>query len=197
SYATVLRNTFYARGRLEFEAIAILTEIAIQFSLIVVGARIGAPVGFFVWAYAASFGFTCVYCLAVIPLFGLGRISLGFDLKLFPQSEASLRILSLGIVFLFANSAFTAMLFAIDRQDLFAWTTGIGVVVNVGLNLALIPLYGYLAASVTTVVTEAVISVAGWWFVARRHRLPWLRLSWRVVLAGLVMGAVIFALARR
>jgi O-antigen/teichoic acid export membrane protein len=309
SYATMLRNTFYARGRLEFEAIAILTEIAIQFSLIVVGARIRAPVGFFVWAYAASFGFTCAYCLAVIPLFGLGRISLRFDLKLFrswlalafpfalgafltnlyfradvpilshfkpfqevgwyqfaykpfealqfvplavqaavypllgvyhkeagprlgiayerffkvlvvlgwpitvctfvlvhpigrlfrlfPQSEPSLRILSLGIVFLFANSAFTAMLFAIDRQDLFAWTTGIGVVVNVGLNLALIPLYGYLAASATTVVTEAAISVAGWFFVARRHRLPWVRLSWRVVLAGLLTGAVLFPLAQR
>jgi O-antigen/teichoic acid export membrane protein len=309
SYATVLRNTFYARGRLEFEAVAILTEIAIQFSLIVVGARIGAPVGFFVWAYAASFGFTCAYCLVVIPIFRLGRISLRFDLKLFrswlalalpfalgafltnlyfradvpilshfrpfqevgwyqfaykpfealqfvplavqaavypllgvyykqggpllgiayerffkvlvllgwpltvgtfvlvhpvgrlfrlfPQSEPSLRILSLGIVFLFVNSAFTAMLYAIDRQDLFAWTTGIGVVVNVGLNLALIPLYGYLAASGTTVVTEAVIAVAGWFFVARRHRLPWVRLSWRVALAGLVMGAVLFPLARR
>jgi O-antigen/teichoic acid export membrane protein len=117
--------------------------------------------------------------------------------RFFPQSEASLRILSLGIVFLFANSAFTAMLYAIDRQDLFAWTTGIGVIVNVGLNLALIPLYGYLAASGTTVVTEAVIAVAGWFFVARRHRLRWVRLSWRVVLAGLIMGAALFPLARR
>jgi O-antigen/teichoic acid export membrane protein len=309
SYATVLRNTFYARGRLEFEAVAILAEITIQFSLIVVGARIGAPVGFFVWAYAASFGFTCAYCLVLIPLFRLGRISLSLDLRLlrswlalalpfalgafltnlyfradvpilshfrpfqevgwyqfaykpfealqfvplavqaavypllgvyykepgpmlgiayqrffkvlvllgwpltvgtfvlvhpigrlfrlFPQSESSLRILSLGIVFLFVNSAFTAMLYAIDRQDLFAWTTGVGVVVNVGLNLALIPLYGYLAASATTVVTEAAIAVVGWFFVGRRHRLPWVRLSWRVVLAGLVMGAVLYPLARR
>jgi O-antigen/teichoic acid export membrane protein len=309
SYATLLRNTFYARGRVEFDAIAILAEIAIQFTLILVGARIGAGVGFFVWAYAASFGFTCAYSLVVIPLFRLGRISLGFDFRLFrtwlglafpfalgafltnlyfkadvpilshfrpfrevgwyqfaykpfeslqfvplavqaavypllgvyhkevgprlgiayerffkvlvllgwpltvgtfvlvhpigrlfrlfPQSEPSLRILSLGIVFLFANSAFTAMLYAIDRQDLFAWATGIAVVVNVGLNLALIPLYGYLAASATTVVTEAAIAVAGWFFVARRHRLPWVRLSWRVGLAGLLMGVAIFPLARR
>src|SRR5205085_7504278 len=67
----------------------------------------------------------------------IGRI-----FRLFPQSEPSLRILSLAIVFLFANSAFTAMLYAIDRQDLFAWATGVGVVVNVGLNLAMITLYG-------------------------------------------------------
>jgi O-antigen/teichoic acid export membrane protein len=117
--------------------------------------------------------------------------------RLFPESEPSLRILSLAIVFLFANSAFTAMLYAIDRQDRFAWTTGIAVVVNVVLNLALIPLYGYLAASATPVVTEAAFSVAGWWFVARRHPLPWLRVSWRILLAGLLMGVVLYFLAPR
>ena len=72
-----------------------------------------------------------------------------------------------------------------------------GVIVNVSLNLALIPLYGYLAASAITVVTEAVIAVAGWFFVARRHRLPWVRLSWRVVVAGLVTGVVLLPLAQR
>jgi O-antigen/teichoic acid export membrane protein len=118
--------------------------------------------------------------------------------RLFPQSEPSLRILSLAIVFLFANSAFTAMLYSIDRQDLFAWTTGIAVVVNIGLNLALIPMYGYLAASATTVVTEATFSLAGWYFVSRQNlRLPWLRLSWRIVLAGALMGAALLPLAGR
>ena len=89
------------------------------------------------------------------------------------------------------------MLYSIDRQDLFAWATAIAVVVNLALNFALIPLYGYLAASATTVVTEAAFSVAGWWFVGRRYHLPWLRLSWRVVLAGLAMGAVLVPLAGR
>src|SRR5207253_10860553 len=103
--------------------------------------------------------------------------------RLFPESIPSLRILALAIVFLFANSAFTAMLYAVDRQDLFAWATAIAVVVNVGLNLLFIPLYGYLAASAITVVTEAAFSVAGWLLVARTERLPWLRVSWRTLLA--------------
>jgi hypothetical protein len=42
-----------------------------------------------------------------------------------------------------------------------------------------------------------VIAIAGCLFVARRHRLPWVRLSWRVVLAGLVTGAVLVPLAQR
>lgn len=307
TYANLLRNTFYALGRLEFEVVAILAEIAIQAALILAGSRAGAGVDFFVWAYAASYGFTCAYCLAVIAVFRLSRLPLDFDpallwrwlrlafpfalgafltnlyfradvpilqyfkpfeevgwyqlaykpfealqfvplaiqavvypvlavyhrekgprlglaygrffkmlvllgwpltvgtfvlarpigslFRLFPESEPSLRILALAIVFLFANSAFTAMLYAIDRQDLFAWTTGIAVAVNVILNLALIPVAGYLAASAVTVVTEAAFSVAGWLFVARRVRLAWVRLSWRTLLAGLFMGAALFPLA--
>ncbi|MBO0687765.1 MAG: hypothetical protein J2P45_31840, partial [Candidatus Dormibacteraeota bacterium] len=40
-------------------------------------------------------------------------------------------------------------------------------------------------------------SVGGWYFVGRRVRLPWFRLSWKIVLAGLVMGAVLYPLASR
>ncbi|MGI8564240.1 MAG: flippase [Candidatus Dormibacter sp.] len=309
TYATLIRNTFYAQGRLEFEAIAILAETVIQAGGIFLGARFGQGIAYFVWVYAASYGFTCVYSLLVIRVAGLAQGSTGVDgqllrtwlklafpfalgsfltnlyfradvpilqhfrayqevgwyqlaykpfealqfvplavqavvypllgvyhqepgprlavaygrffkilillgwplsvgtlllahpigrlFRLFPESEPSLRILSLAIVFLFANSCFTAMLYAIDRQDLFAWATGLAVVVNVGLNLILIPLYGYLAASATTVVTEAAFSVAGWYFVGRRFKLPLVRLSWRILLAGLIMGVVLVPLAGR
>ena len=306
TYANLLRNTFYAVGRLEFEALAIVGETVIQAGLILIGARSNAGVAYFIWAYAASYGFTAAYSLVVIAAFRLARLRLGFErslftkwlrlafpfalgffltnlyfradvpilqhfkpfqevgwyqfaykpfeslqfvplavqavvypvlsvyhrssperlvlgyerffkilvllgwpltvgtfvlahpvgrlFRLFPESEPALRILALGIVFLFVNSAFTAMLYSIDRQDLFAWATGIAVAVNVGLNLVFIPVFGYLAASAITVVTEATFSAAGWWFVGRRHRLHWLRLSWRLVAAGAFMGAVIWFL---
>jgi O-antigen/teichoic acid export membrane protein len=309
TYANLLRNSFYAVGRLEFEGVAILGETVIQTGLILAGAKTGQGVAYFVWSYAASYGFTCVYSLVVIQVFKLARMSLGFDLRffwtwlklafpfavgffltnlyfrvdvpilqhfksfhevgwyqlaykpfealqfvplalqsvvypvlavyyssaadkliqayqrffkilvllgwpltigtlvlthpigrlfrLFPQSEPSLRILSLGIVFLFVNSAFTAMLYSIDRQDLFARVTAIAVVVNVVLNLASIPAFGYLAASANTVLTEAAFSVAAWWMLRHRHKLPWFRLSWRVLAAGLVMGAVLLLVAGR
>ncbi len=315
AYANLVRNTFYAVGRAEFDAIAILGEIAIQGGLILYGAHIHASVGFYIWAYAASFAFTTIYSLAVIRIFRLGRVHLTFDIKLvrrwlplalpfaytffltnlyfradvpilqhfrpfaevgwyqfaykpfealqfiplaiqvvvypllgvyfvsnaarlrlayqrffkvlvllgwpltvgtfvlvhpinrlfspsgvFAQSEPALRILAFGIVFLFANSAFYAMLNATNRQGLNAWATGLAAGVNIVLNLILIPFYGYLAASATTVVTEAALCVFGWWFVQRQRpdlRLPWLRLSWRVLLAGLIMGASLYLLAGR
>lgn len=312
AYANQLRNTFYAVGRAEFDAIAIIGEIAIQAGLIFYGAHVHASVSFYVWAYTTSFVFTIVYSLVVINLFHMGRIHLGLDAKLvrrwlplalpfaytsfltnlyfradvpilqhfrsfaevgwyqfaykpfealqfiplaiqvvvypllgvyfisdigrlrlayerffkvlvllgwpltvgtfvlvhpigrlfnlYTQSVPSLRILAFGIVFLFANSAFYAMLNATNRQGLNAWATGLAAGVNIVLNLILIPFYGYLAASATTVVTEAALCGFGWWFVQRQHpelRLPWLRLSWRVLLAGAIMGAVLYVLAGR
>ena len=310
SYANLVRNTFYAVGRAEFDAIAIVVEIAIQAALILYGAHVHAPVSYYVWAYAASFSFTIVYSLIVINVFRLGRVHLTLDLhlvrrwlplalpfaytlfltnlyfradvpllqhfrpfaevgwyqfaykpfealqfvplaiqavvypllsvyhvrdhdrlrltyerffkvlvligwplsvgtfvlvhpigrlfRLFPESVPALRILALGIVFLFANSAFYAMLNAINRQGLNAWATGLAAAINIVLNLTLIPTYGYLAASATTVATEAALCVFGWWFVQRgrpRLQLPWLRLSWRVLLAGALMGAAVYQLS--
>ncbi len=310
AFANLLRNSFYAVGRVEFDAIAIVCEIAIQSTLILYGARTHASVAFYVWAYAASYAFTTVYSLVVIRAFGLGLVHLSLDIRLirrwlplalpfgltflltnvyfradvpilqhfrqfaevgwyqfaykpfealqfiplaiqavvyplvsvyyvsnpaglqlayhrffkvlvllgwpltagtfvlahpigrlfrlFPQSEPSLRILALGIVFLFANSAFYAMLNAINRQSLNAWATGAAAAFNIVLNLALIPAFGYLAASAVTVLTEAALCVLGWWLVrsAGPHlQLPWWRLSWRVVGAGVVMAAVLYPLA--
>jgi O-antigen/teichoic acid export membrane protein len=118
---------------------------------------------------------------------------------LFSQSEAALRILAFGIVFLFANSAFYAMLNAINRQHLNAWATGLAAAINIVLNLIFIPAFGYLAASTTTVITEAALCTFGWWFVQRNHpelRLAVLGLSWRIMLAGAVMGVVLYPLSR-
>jgi O-antigen/teichoic acid export membrane protein len=309
TFSNLLRNTFYAVGRLEFEAVAVLGETAIQGAAILYGATHGAGAAYFLLAYAASYAFTCAYSLVVIRLFGLGGgaaridpavlptflklafpfalgsfltnvyfkvdvpilahfraaqevgwyqlaykpfealqfiplavqavvypllavyhrsseerldrayheffrilVLLGWPLSvgtfvlahpigrvfhLFPQSYVSLRILALAITFLFVNSAFTAMLYSVDRQDLFAWTTAVAVVVNVVLNLVLIPRWGYLAASADTVVTEAAFSVVAYLFLRGRRALPWFRLSWRIVLAGLVLGAVAYLLSDR
>lgn len=113
----------------------------------------------------------------------------------FAQSEPALRILALGIVFLFANSAFYAMLNAINRQGLNAWATAFAAGINIVLNLVLIPLFGYLGASTVTVVTEAALCTFGWWFVQLHRpdlRLPVLQITWRILLAGVIMGAVLY-----
>jgi O-antigen/teichoic acid export membrane protein len=117
----------------------------------------------------------------------------------FGQSEPALRVLAFGIVFLFVNSAFYAMLNAMNRQGLNAWATALAAVINIGLNLAFIPFFGYLAASVMTVLTEAALCTFGWWFVQWKRpdlRLPVIQLSWRIVAAGVIMAIALYPIRR-
>jgi len=114
---------------------------------------------------------------------------------LYSQSEPALRILSLALAIGFVNNAFIGALSASDRQLSFTWAAGWSLVANLALNLILIPFFGYLGASWATVLTEVVLGVAGW-VLTRRHigQVPVLQLTWRPILAGLVMGAVLFPL---
>jgi len=114
---------------------------------------------------------------------------------LYPQSEPALRILALALAIGFVNNAFIGALSASDRQLSFTWAAGWSLVANLALNLILIPFFGYIGASWATVLTEVVLGVAGW-ILTRRHigQVPVLQLTWRPILAGLVMGAVLFPL---
>lgn len=114
-------------------------------------------------------------------------------LRLYPGSEPALQILALAIVFMFADNTFAATLNAIDKQNVFAFVAMVGLVINVGVNLVVIPRYGYLGASWAVVVTEAALVVVGW--LVLRAQLGTIRLvstSWKALVAGLVMGGFIY-----
>jgi len=112
------------------------------------------------------------------------------------QSAPALQILALALGFAFVNNAFIGALNASDRQSSFTWAAAWSLVANVALNLALIPRFGYLGASVATVLTEVVLGAVAWVLTARHvGRVPVLALSWRIVLAGLVMGVAIYPLS--
>jgi O-antigen/teichoic acid export membrane protein len=113
----------------------------------------------------------------------------------YPESIPALQILALAYVFAFVNNAFIGALTALDRQKTYAQAAGISLVVNLVLNLILIPQFGYIAASWTTVATEVVLVGTGWWFTQRYlGKLHLVAGSWRPILAGAVMGAAIFPL---
>ena len=308
AYSNVLRSTFYAIGKLDYEAAAIVVEAVILLAGTLYGVFTHRGVGFFLWCYAAMYAFSCVYFITVIALRRMVRFGWEFDLRFLrdwlPQSlpfalafvittlyfkidqpillhfrgltevgwyvfaykpveallfipvtilnvafpvlsvyhsesperllsatgrfyralllmgwpitvgtvvlagginglfdrtggqyapsAAALQVLGVGIFLMFTTNAFIAALNAMDRQLLFTWAALVSLVVNVLLNLVLIPAFGYLGASWATNLTELALLVTGWVLV--RHVLgpvPILRLSWRILLAGLLMGAVL------
>jgi O-antigen/teichoic acid export membrane protein len=112
---------------------------------------------------------------------------------LYPNSEPALRILAVALAVGFVNSSFIGALSASDRQTSFTWAAGWSLIANVALNLVLIPFFGYIGASWATVLTEVVLGTAGWILTARHiGRIPVFQMSWRAIIAGLVMGAVLF-----
>jgi O-antigen/teichoic acid export membrane protein len=304
-YQLLLRNTLYALQRLTFEIIEIIPETLIVFALVLVGVHIHADTGFFLWAYAISYGFACVYFAAVLLAMGVLHPGVQFEprlllswvrvavplgitfiittvyfkvdvpilqrfrpysevgyytfaykpfesllfipfalrsvvfpvlslyhrrspervlplaekffkalvilgwpitvgvfllapqfdslLNLYSGSEPALQILSLAIVFMFADNTFAATLNAIDKQNVFAFVAMVGLVINVGVNLIVIPRYGYLGASWAVVVTEAALVLVGW--IVLRAQLGVIRAvstSWKAIVAGVVMGLFIY-----
>ncbi len=109
-----------------------------------------------------------------------------------PQYEgtvAAFAWLSPMLAVLFLNHLQLGQLTALGLQRLCAWATGTCVLVNLGLNLALIPLYGYQGAAAATLATEAVLFGLCGWFI-HRHLGPTglLKRLWRPAAATALMG---------
>ena len=307
SYSSLLRAVFYVRGRLGYEAFAIVAEAILLLILTVIAIRSHASWDVFLWVYAASYLFTCLFAYGVLrwrwheqvslrfepallrSLLGAGvPLALGFTiatvyaqldivlLQLFkgfqmvgwysaanrfidavawiPQSAMgavfpalslvafgagrqlafayeksykmlallglplavgtgltatslihlaaptgfdpaipALQILAPSIALLFVNNAFIYTLTAMNRQLDFTRLSLFGLAVNVGLNLILIPAYGYVGAAVASTLTELALFVGGWWLLRRQQlSLSVITSVARVLGSVLIMGVLIY-----
>jgi len=114
-------------------------------------------------------------------------------LHLYPESALPLRILGVGIIFLFVNNAFIGVLNATNQQHLFTIATFVSACFNVGLNFILISAYGYVGASWSTVLTEIVLGLVSWYMVGRSvYVLKPYKDAGLVLLSVLPMAAVMF-----
>ena len=85
---------------------------------------------------------------------------------------------------------------AIDRHRPYVIATLVGVVVNVGVNLALIPRYSYNGAGIATIITETVvlgILVVPVSRIAGVRPIPWVPFA-KTLAAGAVMAIVVLGL---
>jgi O-antigen/teichoic acid export membrane protein len=149
-------------------------------------------------AYTATIRLLAALAMPFAVVLGFGAVpflSAPF-IRVYPQSAPALQILALAIVFMFVNSTFVFGLGAMDRQMDSVVLSVMSIVVNVALNLILIPLFpratGYLGSSWATVITEVFLLVAGYWMVRRRleYRLPWGRPLLPILVSGAFMAGV-------
>jgi O-antigen/teichoic acid export membrane protein len=145
------------------------------------------------FAYEKSFKMLAILGLPLAVGLGVTADSIVHFTRGFEQSIPALRILAPSVVLLFVNNAFIYTLTAINRQLDFTRLAIFTLAVNVVLNLALIPPFGYLGAAAASTITEAALFAGGWWLL-RRQRLPLSVVAsiGRVLASALLMGVVVY-----
>ncbi len=100
--------------------------------------------------------------IIAIPI-GLGTTLLAKDLILllygtgYTESIIALQILVWAIVFTFAGAAYVQLLQSINKQMIVTKISLVCLIINIILNLILIPHYSYVGASIATVITEVIL----------------------------------------
>jgi O-antigen/teichoic acid export membrane protein len=123
-------------------------------------------------------------------LIGLGLISLGVAVFLFVLSPGiislldpdpsfqpsgpALQILCWTFPFTCLNSLLYAALTTFNRQKHLASVLGFTCMLNIGMNLLLIPIFGINGASAATVMSEVLLLAAYIWLYVKSSRVPML-----------------------
>jgi len=116
--------------------------------------------------------------------------------KAFMESAPALQILIWGTVFTFGNAAFVQLFQSINKQIITTKITFIGMIVNIALNLLLIPKFSYIAASFNTLITEFIVFAMVLYLASRLGYINngkiLIQDTLKIILSSLIMGIFIF-----
>jgi O-antigen/teichoic acid export membrane protein len=109
-------------------------------------------------------------------------------LQYLPNGAIALQIVIWSIPFGWLNSVTNYVLIALGLERIQPRAFAIAVGFNIVANLIFIPRYSFVAASVTTILSEVVLMVVFAFYLKQRMRgVKWLALMWRPWLVTLVM----------
>jgi O-antigen/teichoic acid export membrane protein len=111
----------------------------------------------------------------------------------FTNSIIALQILSWDILLIFLYTILGGFLISINRQNQMAITAGITAVVNVILNLILIPYFSYVGAAIATVGSEAILFGIYFYLISKHiHVIPLRKILVKPLIALLVMSVFVY-----
>ncbi len=111
-----------------------------------------------------------------------------------PEGAVALQIMIWSIPIGWINSLTQYALIAVDLQRHITRAFAVAVTFNIVSNVLLIPLFGFRAAAVTTILSELVLLIPFGLLMQRAlGRIPWLEMVTRPLAAGAVM-AIVFVL---
>ncbi len=136
---------------------------------------------------------------ASVPL-ALGGAVLGTQIMSFIFGAAyaagglSFKILAVGLMFDFPAVVISSAVFAYNHQKGLIATSAIGGIVNVGLDILLIPLFGIAGSAVATLAAQVASNWYLWHMMKKINYFEVLPSLKKSVVAGAAMGAVTVAL---
>lgn len=139
-----------------------------------------------------------VFVIVVVPLvvggFFLSKGIIGLiGGAEFTQSASVLRILIFALAFIFFGNFFNAILIAGNLQKKLMYILGSAAVLNVSLNLLLIPKFLYFAAAGVSVFTEAFVVAATLYLTKKKVKyFPQIEKAGGIFISGAVMAIFLF-----
>ena len=121
------------------------------------------------------------------------KIILFFYGPAYTNSIIVLQILSWDILLIFLYTILGGFLISIDRQNQMALAAMVTAVVNVMLNLALIPYFSYVGAAVATVTAETILVIIYLYLLSKHmHLLPLQKIFMKPFIAMVIMSCFVF-----
>jgi O-antigen/teichoic acid export membrane protein len=141
--------------------------------------------------------------IIALPI-SVGTLFVAYDLIGFlggpdylPGGALALQILIWFLPFSYINGLTQYVLIAIDKQRSITGAVVAAAVVNLSLNIILIPFFGYQASAAITIVTELVLLVPFsliMWRALGKGSVPLVATAWRPILSAGVMFGVLLGL---
>jgi len=111
----------------------------------------------------------------------------------FQNSIIALQILSWDVLLVFMYGCISFLLVSIDRQHQMAILAGCTALINVALNIILIPTYSYIGSAFATIAAECFLLVAYLYLSGRYfHFLPLHKIIIKPIIACGLMGAFVY-----
>jgi O-antigen/teichoic acid export membrane protein len=140
------------------------------------------------------------YALILILPFAVGTMLLANQIILliygdaYMNSVGALQILIWSGTLFFLNSIFFTTLGSINKQNFTSIVMGIGVAVNVFLNLILIPNYSYIGAGIASISTQVACFIFAFYFLSKYlEMIPIHKYLIKPLIACVGMGFFIFS----
>jgi O-antigen/teichoic acid export membrane protein len=129
----------------------------------------------------------CAFSL--IYAHGLLQLAAGHD---FTRAAAAMQVLGFLVVVVFLSAPFERALIGGHRERLLGGLNVAILLINIVLNVIFVPIYGYMALAVVSLVTVVMWLVSAAFFTRRLYAFtPRLRFAALVLLAGVAMAAIL------